>query len=457
MLSRTRISLVFILLLASCINFPVNWQKSAKAPSPIITDQTEPIVTTPNAERVGDLRYQNLKFNSKEEIKIAVMLPLSGSHAKLGKAMFEAMELALFDQANSRIVLVPFDTKANEFEAISAMDEIIANDIRVVVGPVFSKVIKAIAPIAKMNNITIISFSNDLSLAEDGVLLMSVDYRDKVSHLLNYSFKQGINYYAVIAPGNQYGADVVKEVRKIVDLNKGLVMKSEFYLSSDKLPTNVKRALRALKEIPTDEEGNPLFAARVKGKEVELDEFGNKKYRDIAKFKRALIVVAEDKALSQIASILSYTDIMEQNIKLLSVRAFDPANITNKAILKDMLYVDVANDNQEVFNAHFQKIYNHEPLRIASLAYDALSTVITVASFSEDPDFSQISFKQKNGFAGVNGVFRFRESGVSERLLNVMELSNEVPKIVSEAPLNFIEVDIVNEFIENAVEKKPVE
>src|ERR1700719_5380018 len=43
-------------------------------------------------------------------VKVALLVPLSGANADLGKAMLEAAQLALFNTESERLTLVPRDT-----------------------------------------------------------------------------------------------------------------------------------------------------------------------------------------------------------------------------------------------------------------------------------------------------------------------------------------------------------
>jgi hypothetical protein len=42
-----------------------------------------------------------------------------------------------------------------------------------------------------------------------------------------------------------------------------------------------------------------------------------------------------------------------------------------------------------------------------------------------------------NGFAGVNGIFRFNTDGTSERGLAVLEMREGAPVVISPAPTTF--------------------
>jgi hypothetical protein len=51
--------------------------------------------------------------------------------------------------------------------------------------------------------------------------------------------------------------------------------------------------------------------------------------------------------------------------------------------------------------------------------------------------FTPAALNDPNGIAGVNGIFRFRPDGTSERGLAVLEMSASGPVVVSPAPTTF--------------------
>ena len=77
------------------------------------------------------------------------------------------------------------------------------------------------------------------------------------------------------------------------------------------------------------------------------------------------------------------------------------------------------------------------PPQLASLAYDAMSLVALLAQGPPYHRFTQAALMDPNGFAGVNGIFRFNPDGTSERGLAVMEVTPDGPVVVSPAPTTF--------------------
>ena len=57
---------------------------------------------------------------------------------------------------------------------------------------------------------------------------------------------------------------------------------------------------------------------------------------------------------------------------------------------------------------------------------------------SADP-FNQKNFSSSNGFSGVDGVFRFTKTGLSERGFAILEVTRDSAAIIDTAPLTFEE------------------
>lgn len=114
---------------------------------------------------------------SEQSVKIALLVPLSGEASKLGNMLLDGATLGLFDKYNSlpararktNVVLIPKDTGSTPREAALAAQQAIEEGAQLIIGPLFAKSVQAVAPIAAQKNISVISFSNDKSVAGHGV------------------------------------------------------------------------------------------------------------------------------------------------------------------------------------------------------------------------------------------------------------------------------------------------
>ncbi|PIR33647.1 MAG: hypothetical protein COV36_02365, partial [Alphaproteobacteria bacterium CG11_big_fil_rev_8_21_14_0_20_44_7] len=106
------------------------------------------------------------------EYKIGILVPLSGGAQKIGQSLLDAAQMAVMDNSQQKIALVPYDTKSTPQGASEAAGKAVTDGVDIIIGPLFSNSVRQIAPIAREANIPVIAFSNNKSVAGDGVYIL---------------------------------------------------------------------------------------------------------------------------------------------------------------------------------------------------------------------------------------------------------------------------------------------
>ena len=89
------------------------------------------------------------------------------------------------------------------------------------------------------------------------------------------------------------------------------------------------------------------------------------------------------------------------------------------------------------FERRYRATYGRDPPRLASLGYDAAALAGTLAQGPEERPFSRQAILDPQGFAGVDGRFRFTPDGLIQRALAVLEIEPAGNVVVSPAPESF--------------------
>jgi hypothetical protein len=89
------------------------------------------------------------------------------------------------------------------------------------------------------------------------------------------------------------------------------------------------------------------------------------------------------------------------------------------------------------FAMRYRGRYGQEPVRTATLSYDAVALVAALVKTQGAQAFSEQVLANSSGFAGIDGIFRFRADGTNERGLAVMRLSTSGGVPISPAPRSF--------------------
>jgi hypothetical protein len=100
-------------------------------------------------------------------------------------------------------------------------------------------------------------------------------------------------------------------------------------------------------------------------------------------------------------------------------------------------YAGVAPDLIARFDQRYSRSYGRSPPRLASLSYDAVSLAIILGRGAPGQRFTASAITNPEGFQGINGLFRFRPNGLSERGLSILEVTSGGPRVIQAAPQRF--------------------
>lgn len=377
-----------------------------------------------------------------EVIKIAILLPLSGQHNAIGNDLLKASYMALFDHANKKLRLLPYDTKGTPEGAEQAALAATGEGAEIILGPLFSASVTAARPIAAANNVNILAFSTDTSVAGDGVYLMGLTASQQVDRILEFSYRQGLQTFAVLAPQSAYGDTVVQNV-EITTQRLGLILDKVI-----RYPTDLAPGSEELHEIA---KGIADYDARrwhlkqeiknLKGKQdpsskALLKKLSKKDTLGDVSFD-ALIIPDGGQRLRELAPLLSYYDIDPTEIQFIGTGLWADQSLTSEPALVGGWFAAPTPSKTDQFQARFKKTYNYLPPRIASLAYDATALSGLLALENQENKFSREILENPDGYSGYNGVFRFPNTGIAERGLAVMKVGQQELELLEPAPQSF--------------------
>lgn len=340
------------------------------------------------------------------EVRVGILLPFTGAHAALGEALLNAASLALFDHGGDTVTLLPKDTGSTGSGADSAVRAALGEGARVVVGPLLASSVRAAAPAARQAAVPVLAFSNDSSVAGEGVFIMGVTPAQQVARVVALARAQGHARFAALAPDTPFGNAVVSALFEAAEASGGAVDRVELFV-----PGQVS--------VSENEEVRRLAAA-AKGGAFD-----------------ALLIAAGGADLRTMAPLLPYYGVDPDRIQLLGTELWhDPAVLGEPALLGGW-FAAQPDDAFDQFRGRYQSVYGAEPPRLAALAYDAVALVAALARSPRGPDFSRAVLTDADGFAGIDGIFRFGDDGVNQRGLAVYRIAARTFEVVDPAPASF--------------------
>jgi ABC-type branched-subunit amino acid transport system substrate-binding protein len=129
----------------------------------------------------------NKKKKINNEVKIGLLLPLSGSNSKIGESLLKASRLSLNKTRNKNIKLLVKDTEDIDKNIISSYYELINEDVDIILGPLFSKNIELITPIATEENTIMITFSNNMGIKNENIFISGLAPENEIKKIFEYA------------------------------------------------------------------------------------------------------------------------------------------------------------------------------------------------------------------------------------------------------------------------------
>lgn len=353
---------------------------------------------------------------SKGDVLIGMLVPLSGPQATLGQQLRDAALMALYDKQKSltRVELtrnpqlIIRDTGTSPEEIAKATQELIDKKVKIILGPLMAADVKVASELTLKNNIPLLTFSNNDQVAKNGVWLFGFDPEAQIARVADYALKQQIVHYAAIAPQNDYGRKVVQQLSAKVDAKDISLQPVEFFAEGKSPPPlSMNRILRTVKEW--------------------------------GEARKAVFLPLTGKMLQETATqIMTHKKIGTPFLKLMGTGLWDDPQIMAMAALQGAWFATPNPDNSENFVQKFNQTYGYRPVRLASLGYDAVALLTTLALEYGDEAFKESILTERDGYSGpANGIFRLLPEGKVERALAIVEIAGGRLKVLEPAPTKF--------------------
>jgi ABC-type branched-subunit amino acid transport system substrate-binding protein len=338
------------------------------------------------------------------QVKVGLILPLTGSGnaAVAAQSMRNAAELALQEFNAPNIQLLVKDDGGNPGSAQAATQQALDEGAEIILGPLFAQAVVAAGQAAKARNISVIGFSTDASAASNGVYLLSFLPESDATRVVEYAVSRGKRSFAALIPDNAYGNVVEAAFRQTVARVGGRVV--------------------ALEKFPSDRNGMQEAARRVAQALPQAD---------------ALFLPGDPEVVPVMAQTLAAAAPDLKRVQLLGTGLWDDQRIYAEPALQGGWFAAPDGAGYKSFAKRYRAKFGSDPVRTATLAYDAVSLTAALVKTQGPQRFSAQTLTATSGFSGIDGVFRFKSNGINERGLSVVRVTSGGPQTVSPAPRAF--------------------
>lgn len=351
-----------------------------KAPPPISSTEVQPGLPRDTARN-----------------RVALLVPLSGANAGVGKSLANATQLALLDSRNDKVRITSYDTATG---AGPAAQRAIAEGAQLILGPLLAEDVRAVTPVARAAHVPVLSFSNDVSVAGDGVYLMGYTPGQSIERVVSYARSKGVTNFGGLIPNSLYGSRASTTFLRAVESSGGKVVSLQTY---DRAAGAMAAAVaRMAKDAPFDG-----------------------------------VLIADSGAAAAAGAPLVRKS--SPQVRILGTELWNSdSGIAARGALDGAWYASVSNGLYRQYAAKYRARFGAAPYRLSSLGYDAVLLTVRIShDWKIGAPFPEARLRSGEGYAGIDGAFRFGRDGVAERALEVQEVKAGGTTIVSPAPGNF--------------------
>lgn len=362
----------------------------------------------------GTTRTANdgIAVDASQPVRVALLVPYgSGDPGRdaIARSLENAARLAQADIRDATLDLVVYPTAGSTSGGAAAAQQAVAEGAKIIVGPLFGTETAGAQPVATGAGLNVLSFSNNPSVAGDGVYILGTSFENTADRLVAYGLSHGMRTFGVVYPAGLEGETARDAVSAAVSQRGATLATAQSYnLSVEGIQAAAGPAAAAL-----------------------------------ASSGASAVVLTDGPTggLAFISEALRGNGIGADQAQFMGMQRWD---VSAEALAVPSLQggVFAAPDPSLVaaFNGRYRTAYGESPHELAGLAYDGIAVVgalIAQARSQGGSPFSTARLTQAGGFAGVNGAFRFNADGRAQRNLAIIEVRSGQAVVTEHAARSF--------------------
>lgn len=345
-------------------------------------------------------------INTSKPVPVALLVP-SGSgqsgDAVLAQSLENAARLAISDLQGVQIDLRVYDTAGDATTAANAATTAVNDGARIILGPVYGEAANAVGLAVRSQNINVLSFSNNASIAGGNLFILGNTFNNSANRLAAFAKRQGKNNILIVN-----GNDVAGQAGRAAIQQAGSISVA----GSVPYELSQQGVINAI----------PQIKAQVDATGADAVFMTSTTAGALPLLSQLLPEAGVDPAVTQYIGLTRW-DIPSQTLEL-------PGLQGGWFALPDPV-------RTQQFNSRYQSTYGGAPHPIGGLAYDGIAAIGALVGAGKSDALTGAALTQGAGFQGVGGIFRLRSDGTNERGMAVATIQDRQVVVIDPAPTSF--------------------
>lgn len=360
--------------------------------------------------------------------KVAILLPMTGSRADVGRVLAQAAQLALPSGASPALDII--DTSGTAAGAAIAAQTALSNGDGLILGPLTSAETASVAPIARSAGVAVLAFTNDASQSQPGVWPIGITPDQQIRRLVAAAQGEGKTQFAALLPATDFGRAMAKALTRATDAD-GLPAPS-VHMHAPGM-ASITSATRDLSDYASRR--GPIDA-KIKAARALGTPEGRRDAQDLAKTSipsagfNVLLLADTGDELNEIAAVLPYYDVDRSAVQVIGPALWASA-ASGSGSVAGAWYAAPDNNARSKLESDYTAKYGTPPPPLADLAFDAASIARALAG---SQGLNVAALTQPEGFVGSDGLIAFTPDGQVRRGLAVFRIARGGPTMVEPAP-----------------------
>ncbi|MBO9411508.1 MULTISPECIES: penicillin-binding protein activator [unclassified Ruegeria] len=348
-------------------------------------------------------------INTSKPVPVALLVPAGSANsgdAALARSLENAARMAMADLQNVQIDLRVYDTRGSSNTAAEVAQRAVADGAKVILGPVYAQAANSAGLAVLNNNVNVLSFSNNTSIAGGNVFVLGPTFDNTANRLVNFAGSQGKNNMVIVHSNDAAGQLGQSAIANALSNSR---VNNAGTIGYDRSQQGVINSVPTIKATVDASAADSVFLTATTAGALPL-------------YTQLLPEAGISPATTQYIGLTRW-DIPAQTLELPGVQGGwfalpDPAKAQS-------------------YRQRYNNTYGEAPHPISGLAYDGIAAIGALVSQGKSDALTASALTQNAGFQGVGGIFRLRSDGTNERGLAVATIQNKQVVVIDPAPQSF--------------------
>ena len=249
------------------------------------------------------------------------------------------------------------------------------------------------------------SFSNNIDVAEEGVWVLGYLPEQQIDQLVDFAVSRGKQNFGILSSSSQLGNKITKAAENKL---------KEYGLSP--------RTVLTISNIEDIDQNELLNKIKMFAQHIDTEKDPLTLPPPVFD---TVLIAGDTSFILQVAPILSYYDLGPDRALFIGIDRWNIPKMLNEPSLQNAILTLPTRPADEKFNKVWDSEFKIDSNDLARISFDATALVIATANINSDASLSERLVGQP-GFIGFSGQFKMSRTGLTERIFEIMKISDNL-------------------------------